>query len=350
LQQSSATLKDVAREAGVNVSTASRALAGGYGVHRTTRERVIVAAEKLNYRPNPNARSLVTGRSDTIGLLISDIRNPFFAEVARGVEDGADAAGVQVFFCNSDMDAGKQMRYFQALRTRQVDGIIMNSVSNLSASQQSELADAGVTVVLLNRPSDPDPRFSTVSADNFQGGFIAGEYLIRLGHREIGHITGPRGHGNLSQRAKGFLKACEAASVTPVVLYGEHTFQGGFELTTKMILRHPSMTALFAANDIMAFGAFRAAADAGLSVPCDLSIIGFDDIEMASVIAPSLTTIKQPKREIGEAAVQILLSKSSVPEQRLFGVTLIERQSCRALDISAPPSSRAAAASSNSTD
>jgi DNA-binding LacI/PurR family transcriptional regulator len=331
------TIKDVAREAGVDISTASRALAGRYGVHSATRDRVLRASEKLNYRPNPIARGLVTGRSNTIGLLISDIRNPFFAEVARAVEDGADAAGVQVFLCNSDMDAGKQMRYFEALRTRQVDGIIMNSIANLTTGQQAALAQAGIPVVLLNRPAKPDPRFSTVSADNFQGGYLAGEYLIGLGHREIAHITGPRGHGNLSQRWRGFGKACEVAggAVTPVTLYGEHTYAGGYDLTKRLLARNAAITALFAANDIMALGAFAALRDAGRRCPEDVSIMGFDNLELAAVVTPPLTTISQPTHAIGQAAVEILLRKSNVPEQRVFGVSVIERQSCRALSASA---------------
>lgn len=325
------TIKDVAREAGVNISTVSRALAGTYGVHRATREKILRIAERLQYRPNTMARGLVTGRSQTLGLLISDIRNPYFAEIARGVEDAAAAAGFEVLLCNSDLDGDKQMRYVQTLRTKRVDGIIMNTILNLSVTQRGDLAAAGVPVVLLNRPPGPDPLFSTVMADNFQGGFLAGQYLIGLGHRTIGHISGPRDHGNLSQRAKGFLAACGAADapVAPVILYGEHTFAGGHELTKKIMARHPAITALFAGNDIMAFGAIRALMDLGLSTPSDISVIGFDDIEMASVITPALTTIRQPTSEIGRAAVEILLRGSKVPEQRVFGVTLVERQSCR---------------------
>jgi len=331
LRQSRATIKDVAREAGANISTASRALAGSYGVHPDTRERVIQAAEQLCYQPNSSARGLVTGRSRTIGLLISDIRNPFFAEVARGVEDAAAEAGVQVFLCNSDMDPGKQMGHFQALRARQVDGIIMNTVSNLDAQQRQELTDGGVRVVLLNAPPELHAGFSVVSCDNFQGGFLAGQHLLALGHRELGHITGPRGHGNFLLRAQGFLKACEAVSVKPVVLRGEHSFAGGIELTRRMLRQHPGVTALFAANDVMAFGAIHALGDMGRPAPAGLSVVGFDDVDMASVITPGLTTIRQPMRDIGAAAVQILLRDSDAPEQRMFGVRLMERQSCAAL-------------------
>jgi DNA-binding LacI/PurR family transcriptional regulator len=331
LQRTGVTIKDVAREAGVNVSTASRALAGSYGVHRATRERILRIAEALHYQANSIARGLVTGRSKTLGLLISDIRNPFFAEVARGVEDSADAAGYQVFVCNADLDATKQMRYFQALRARNVDGVIMNSISNLTAAQRDELARAGIPVVLLNRPGGKGTGFSIVSSDNRAGGQLAASYLIRLGHRAIGHVTGPREHGNLSMRCKGFLGVCEKAGIAPAVLYGEHTYEGGLQLTRKLLNRNAAITAMFAANDVMAFGALRAIVEMGRRAPDDVSVIGFDDLQLSCAITPGLTTIRQPMYEIGRAAAQILLSSSTLPEQRVFGVTLVERQSCRAI-------------------
>jgi len=332
LQKNNVTIKDVAREAGVNVSTASRALSGSYGVHKATREKIARIAKKLQYFPNSIAKGLVTGSSKTLGLLISDIRNPFFAEVARGVEDAAQAAGFQVFLCNSDLDSAKQMAYFQVLRSRRVDGVIMNSISNLSAAQQHELAEAGIPVVLLNRPPGVQAAFSTVAADNFRGGCLVGQYLAGLGHRSIGHITGPRSHGNLSQRRRGFLKALQRRQVSVSTLYGHQSYDGGFELAQKLLGQCPAVTAIFAANNIMAFGALRALRAMGLEAPGDISIVGFDDLELAGIITPPLTTVRQPKYEMGQAAVQVLLAKNGDSEHRVLEVSLIERQSCRALD------------------
>ena len=155
------TIKDVARESGVNVSTVSRALNGEYGVHPDTREHVAAVARRLRYRPNRVARGLVTGRSHTLALVVSDIRNPFFAEVARGAEDAAYRAGYDLVLCNSDLDAEKQMRYAQSLMEKRVDGILMNSVAALSKKQQEQLAGLGVPIVLLNRAA-PRGAFSTV--------------------------------------------------------------------------------------------------------------------------------------------------------------------------------------------
>lgn len=328
------TIKDVARESGVNISTVSRALNNGYGVNDQTREHVIAVAARLNYRPNRIARGLVTGRSHSLGLVVSDIRNPFFAEVARGAEDAARTGNCDLVLCNSDLDAGKQMQYVQSLLEKRIDGIMMNSVSMLSAEQQAQLAGSGVPIVLLNRPAS-NHTFSTVCADNESGGALAARYLLGLGHRKIAHLTGPRQHGNLSDRARGFVRALQSAEnpIQPVVLHGRFNFDGGAELARKLFDEHPEVTAIFAANDVMAFGVVQAALDRRLRIPEDVSLIGFDNIQFSVNVHPPLTTIHQPKYEMGSAAVEILLrlardKQKQIPEHRRLGVDLIERKSC----------------------
>jgi len=328
------TIKDVARESGVNISTVSRALNNGYGVNDQTREHVIAVAARLNYRPNRIARGLATGRSHSLGLIISDIRNPFFAEVARGAEDAARTGNCDLVLCNSDLDADKQIQYVQSLLEKRIDGIMMNSVSMLSQDQLNQLAGSGVPVVLLNRPAS-NHTFSTVCADNESGGALAARYLLRLGHRKIAHLTGPRQHGNLSDRTRGFVRALQSTEnpVQPIVLHGKFNFEGGAELARKLLDAHPDVTAIFAANDVMAFGVVQAVLDRGLRIPEDLSLIGFDNIGFSAVVHPPLTTIHQPKYEMGSAAVDILLRLArdkgkQMPEHRRLGVDLIERQSC----------------------
>ncbi len=331
------TIKDVAREASLNISTVSRALNNAYGVHEQTRNHVIAVAARLGYQPNRVARSLVTGRSHSLALVVSDIRNPFFAEIARGAEDAARAGGCDLILCNSDFSADKQMQYVRSLLEKRIDGILMNSVSSLNRKQQEQLAICGVPIVLLNRAA-PGKSFSTVCADNEAGGALVAQYLLRLGHRNIGHLTGPRHHGNMTDRARGLLRTLQNSGMKtkPVILYGENSFQGGYELAVQLLSRKPRITAIFAANDVMAFGAVGAILEAGLRIPGDISIIGFDNIELSSIMHVPLTTIHQPKYEIGRAAVEVLLhlvgrSSGAVPEHRLFGVELIERQSCRKL-------------------
>jgi LacI family transcriptional regulator, galactose operon repressor len=335
------TIKDVARESGVNISTVSRALNNSYGVNDQTREHVAAVAARLNYRPNRVARGLVTGRSHSLGLVLSDIRNPFFAEVARGAEDAARAGNCDLVLCNSDLDADKQMHYVQSLLEKRIDGILMNSVSALSREQQAQLTASDVPIVLLNRPAS-NHVFSTVCANNEAGGAMAARYLLDLGHRKIAHLTGPKQHGNLSDRTRGFVRTLQAAKHTihPIVRYGKFNFAGGADLTRKLLDTHPDVTAIFAANDVMAFGVVQAALERGLRIPEDLSLIGFDNIEFSGIVHPPLTTIHQPKYEMGQAAVEILLRmarerEKRITEHRLLGVELIERQSCQA-----PSSSR----------
>jgi LacI family transcriptional regulator, galactose operon repressor len=329
------TIKDVARESGVNISTVSRALNDSYGVHPETRDMVMAVAERLHYRVNRVASSLVTGRSHTLALIVADIRNPFFAELARGAEDAARAGGCDLLLCNSDLSADKQMEYVHSLLEKRVDGILMNSVAEFTRSQQERLEATGVPIVLLNQ-SAASKSFSTVSADNRAGGALAAEYLLRLGHRKIAHLTGPRHHGNMTDRARGFLQALKESGKDPrvTVLHGENSFAGGHALAQKLLDKTPDVTAIFAGNDLMAFGTARTIIEAGRTVPDDISLIGFDNLEFASVLHPPLTTIHQPKYEIGRAAAEILLrlardKGSAAPEHRILGVELVERQSCR---------------------
>ncbi len=320
----------------MDVSTVSRSLNGSYGIHRDTREKVLAIAARLNYRPNRVARNLVTGRSHTVGLIVSDIRNPFFAEVVRGAEDAACEAGCEIVLCNADLDSGKQARYVQSLLDKRVDGILMNSVGGLDRPQQEQLALSGIPVVLLNRPRSGS-NFSTVTADNQEGGYLAGEHLAKLGHRKVAYLSGPRDHGNMRERARGLIRALTATpgAVAPIVLRAPHNFRGGYEMASAILARHPDVTALFAANDTIAFGAIRALIDAGRPAPRHMSVIGFDNVELASVSGPPLTTVHQPKYEMGRAAMEMIIQATAMqgphlPEHRILGVKLVERESCAA--------------------
>ena len=330
------TLHDVAVAAGVTNATASRSLTGAYGVHPETRKRVTEVAIQLNYKANRFARGLVTGRSDVIGLIISDVRNSYFAEVARGAEDAAYAAGLDVLLCNSDLDSTRQMRYVNSLMGKRVEGIIMNSVANLSREDQTYIANSRVPVVLLNRPPK-GTLFSTVSADNERGGELAAECLLAHGHRRLIHLTGPEKHANLSARARGFSRTVRqfGCSAEVSILHGTHTLAGGYEMAKTLFRNLGKITGISTANDTVAFGVIKAALEMGIRIPEDISIIGFDDVEVARLVYPPLTTIRQPKYEIGSAAIDILLRLSAgndhTPEHRVLGVELIERSSVKTL-------------------
>ena len=330
------TIKHIAATAGVTPSTVSRALNSRYGVSEPIRQKVLAAAARLNYQPNLVARGLVTGRSHSFGLLVSDIRNPFFAELARGVEDAAQAAGYEVILCNSDLDREKQMAYFRSLISKHVSGVLMNSVSALDAAQLNEIHAAGIPVAAFSE-SRRHRFLSTVVSDNFRGGALAGAHLTGLGHRAMAHLTGSRQHPALAERTRGFLKAAHAAcpGAEVAVYRGEHNLRGGYLMARRALAAARGVTAIFAGNDSIAFGAMRAIFEAGLRVPEDVSLIGFDDLELCSIVRPALTTIRQPTYDMGHAAVEILLKqakkKGVLPEHRVFEVELVERQSCQAL-------------------
>jgi LacI family transcriptional regulator len=318
------------------VSTVSRALGGVHGISEKTRRRVLEAAGRLNYVPNRVARGLATGRSQSLALLISDIRNPFFADVASGAEDTAFAAGYDLILGNADMEPERQMRYIRSLVEKRVEGMVMNSVTALSKIEIAELLGYRLPTVLLIRPREASA-FSTVTADNFEGGRIAGFYLLRLGHRRIAHLTGSPRHANLWARAQGFRKAVldGGTKARCVIMRGDHTQEGGAELARRLFREHPEVTAVFAGNDAMAYGVLRAAAECGQRIPEDLSLIGFDNVDFSAIVHPPLTTIHQPKYEMGKSAVEILLRKiredNPHTEHTVLGVKLVERKSCRAL-------------------
>ena len=325
------TLQDVADATGVTLATASRALNGAYGVHPETRRRVLEAAVQLDYKANLFARGLVTGRSNAIGLIISDIRNSYFSEAARGAEDAAYSAGLDILLCNSDVDSGKQMHYINSLIEKRVDGIIMNSVAILTKEEQDYIAASGIPVVLLNRAADC-PLFSTVCADNERGGRLIAECLLAHGHRHVVHLTGPRNHANLAMRAKGFLDGFRQAGESDAsVVHGLHTMEGGYQMAKNLLRSRNKITAISTANDAVAFGVIKAAMESGIRIPEDISLIGFDDVELAALVHPPLTTVRQPKYEMGVAALEMIVkltnAKHRMPEHRVLGVELVERAS-----------------------
>jgi LacI family transcriptional regulator len=331
LSNGSVTLQAVAKAAGVTIATASRSLNDVYGVHPETRARVLQVAEKLHYTPNRFARGLVTGRSNMIGLIVSDIRNSYFAEVARGVEDAALEAGRDVMLCNSDLNAKRQMKLIMSLLDKRAEAIIMNSVATLPRKEQLQIAAAGVPIVLLNRTGS-GPGFSTVSADNEKGGQLAAECLLRNGHKSVINVTGPKYHANLARRSAGFLKAMSAQRGTKVrTVHAIHTLEGGYEAAKEFFRKLNGATAVFTGNDAMAFGVMRAALEAGMKIPKDISLMGFDDVELSAISFPPLTTIHQPKYEAGRAAFeivnQLLDSGKNVPCHRVLDVRLVERSS-----------------------
>lgn len=305
------TLTDVARVAGVSLATASRVLNHHPGVRPETRERVLAAMRQLNYRPNLLAAALATKQSRTIGLLVPDISNPFFAEICRGVEDACQVHGFSVIIADTDEDIGRQRRYIELMRQRGIDGIVFTSAV-VDDPSIAELVSAGYPCVFISREVD-GVEADAVAVDDFYGGYLATKHLVELGHRRIAHLAGPLRTRPGLHRRKGYEAALEEAGipVDPDLIEScEFTVESGRAAAATLLSRvHPRPTAMFAGNDLIALGAMQEIRRRGLRVPTDISIIGYDRTVLADVADPPLTTMAQPMREMGHRAATMLIKR-----------------------------------------
>ena len=304
------TIKRVAAHAGVSATTVSHVLNRTRPVSEETRLAVEKAVRQLRYVPSAVARSLRQQATNTVGLLISDNANPFFAELSRGIEDVCYRHGYSVFLCNSYEDADRQERHLRMLLERRVDGVLVGSTGDLDAVAR-QLADADVPVVVVDRPV-PGAQADTVRIDHALGSYLATRHLLELGHRAIGCITGPASAPSVSPpRLAGYRRALvEWGLEAPArwVTEGDFTARGGYLAAGRLLLQ-ARLTALFVSNDPMAIGAMRRVAEWGLSIPRDFSVVGFDGIALGAYVEPGLTTVNQSTRHLGEVAAARLIER-----------------------------------------
>jgi len=271
---------------------------------------------ELNYRPNALARSLRQGKTNTLGLVLPDSANPFFAEISRSIEDEAFNKGYSVFLCNTELDTQRELFYVDVLSKKQVDGIIFVAAGD-QADSLDFLVREGMPVVMIDR-NVPNVQVDAVLPDHQLGGFLATQHLLQLGHTRIACIAGPSSITPSAERITGYRNALEQAGISydeNLVIRGDYHAQSGMEITSSLLKMNPRPTAIFALNELMALGALRAAAEAGCSVPRDLAVVGYDDLELSQYTNPPLTTIAQPKREIGRQAVNLLVNRISQKER-----------------------------------
>ncbi|MGC9347645.1 MAG: LacI family DNA-binding transcriptional regulator [Anaerolineae bacterium] len=305
------TMADVAREVGVSMMTVSRVVNDKGDVSSATRQRVLEAIERLGYRPSGIARGLATRRTGTLGLVIPDVANPFFAEVARGVEHVAYAEGYNVFLCNTDEDPQRELDVLGSLEEKRVDGIVLCS-SRLDDDDLEMAVDSHPSVVLVNRRLDANLRVGAVIVDDVNGGRIMTQHLIRRGHRSIGFLAGPQGSHSGQGRLAGYRQALSEAGLRPKPAWVRHcapVADDGHEVALLLLSQHPELTAVLCYNDLVAVGVLRACAELGYGVPEDLAVTGFDDIPLAALVTPSLTTCRIPRHELGVKAVDLLLDQ-----------------------------------------
>lgn len=336
-EERSPTLQDVAARAGVSVSTVSRVVTGSVAVEAGTAARVREAIAALEYRPNLLARSFRRRVTHTIGLLVPDTSNPFFAELARTIEDAGFAEGYSVILGNSDLSPVKQETYIDVLLAKRVDGVILASSGLIPRADGHDaverILEAGVPCVVVDRDLGEMP-VDQVLVDNERGGYLAGEHLLGLGHRRIACLVGPNDLTPSAGRIAGLRRALAEAGVA---VAEEHLVRGngrpdGGAAAARTLLGHGlDVTAVFAFNDQMATGAVGALQRSGCRVPEDVSVVGFDDIPLAAAIYPALTTVAQPIAEMGALGVRLLLdriARRDAPWRReLLETRLVVRES-----------------------
>lgn len=310
------TIYDIAREAGVSIATVSKVLNNSGRISDKTREKVGRIMKELNYQPSLVASALTSRRTGTIGLMIPDIANPFFAETARAIEDYAQDQGSDLIVCSTDRSDEKAARYISLLQRKRVDGLIIASHTGNPDLIRRLLSDQ-VPVVLFSA----DIRAlecSSVTVDDYKGGYQATEYLLSLGHRRIGIISDNLPGSKL--RVEGFQDALKAAGVEcddPAhIMHTSATLENGRKAAAAMLgqERGQRPTAIFACNDLLAIGVMKEARSRGLSIPSDLSVVGFDNTMLADICHPTLTSIAQPLREMTEQAMLLLNESMDNPD------------------------------------
>lgn len=310
-----ATMRDVAERAGVSLSTVSHVINETRYVSAVVRQRVLDAMEALEYRPNELARSLRRGQTNTIGLILPDSSNPYFAEIGQAIEVTAFARGYNVILCNTSNDLTREELYVDVLRNKQVDGIIFVASGDRSESVR-ELLRSNYPVVLVDR-SLKGVELDAVLVNNYDGGCQAIQHLIDLGHTRIGCVTGPHNLTPSAERITGYRDTLESNGLPydeALIMPGDFRPNSGYQAATTLLQSDDPPTGIFACNDLMALGVMRAATTLGLRVPDDLSIVGFDNIELASYSIPPLTTVSQPTNEMGRTGVQMLIHRIETNE------------------------------------
>lgn len=303
----SKTIKDIARAANVSYSTVSRALNRKEGVGAATRERIFAIAKEFGYTPNAIAQGLVTQRTKTIGLVLPDVTNPFFPEVAAGVELAADELGLSVFLCNTNWDKDKEERYLRLLAQRRVDGIIVSLIANEPEELVRDAVGDTPVVYVNHAPLRTERPFVAIDEDS--GSYMATRHLIDQGYATVGFIGAEAGGITSTPRLHGYRRAIVDAGFEYDQRYvglpraGENS---GSDIIMRMIGEGSCPRAVFAQNDVTAFSVIQGAQACGIRVPEDLAVIGFDDIPTAGFEAVGLSTIRQPKRELGRLSVELL--------------------------------------------
>lgn len=331
-------ISDVAREAGVSAATVSRVLNGNPSVDGVLAERVREAAARLGYRPNSVARSLRRQSTDVIALIISDVGNPFFTAVTRGVEDVANRSGYSVLLCNADENPDKEATYLRVVQQHQVAGVILSP--HAAGSDVSKLAEVGIPLVVIDRPLHVPA--DSVMVMSTAGARQATDHLIDEGWRRPACITGPEDAATAEERLNGYVQAIEAVpSMTPIFRRGQFRQRDGAAATADLLDSAEPPDALFVANAELALGVLSELRRRGVRLGVDVGLVMFDDTPWAPVVTPAVSVVAQPAYDIGTQAAELLVGRirgeaPAAPRALLLSTTLIARESSRRLPNPAP--------------
>jgi DNA-binding LacI/PurR family transcriptional regulator len=328
------SIKDLARLACVSHSTVSRALRASPVVNPETAARIQKIAEEVGYRASAVARSLVLGRSSTIGVVVTNIADPFVAGVVSGIESMAEERGYSVFLANSNAEPEREIRVVRSFEERRVDGIIVTS-SRVGALYLPLIKKMHVPVVLLNN-QHPSEFAHSVVIDNVKASLVATEHLLQLGHRRIAYLGDRFGYQSDTERFAGYRRAVEAAGIEfapELVVHGDGRPEGGQQAVTRLLALDAPPTAVFCYNDMSAVGVMREVHARGLRIPADLSVVGFDDLYLSQYLQPPLTTVRQPMHKMGRMAMETLLRIMNGEEctqiQRVAGELIVRESAAR---------------------
>ncbi|WP_422770570.1 LacI family DNA-binding transcriptional regulator [Plantactinospora sp. WMMC1484] len=332
------SIRDVASQAGVSVGTVSNVLNRPDIVAASTRNRVLAAINELGFVPNDAARQLRRGRGRTLGLVVLDVANPFFTDVAKGVEDATGAAGMAVIFCNSDGDPVKESRYLDLLEEQRVQGVLITPVDDAN-ERLVRLRERGVLVVLLDRRSTR-PDVCSVAVDDRLGGELAMRHLVEAGHRRIAFVGGPWRLEQVRDRYDGAQHALREAGLAEEHLRRfetpSPTVAAGRDAASRILgqPRSTRATAVFCANDLLALGVLQELTRQQVRVPEDIALVGYDDIDFAAAAAVPLSSVRQPRQRLGQTAARLMLDEANDPEnhrhqQVIFEPELVVRESSR---------------------
>jgi len=329
-------IEDVARTASVSTATVSRVLSGKTNVTEATRQRVLKVAEQLNYRPSRVAQSLRSQKSLIIGLLISDIQNPFFTSIVRAVEDVAYQHGYAVLLCNSDENAAKEALYIDLMLSEKVAGVILSpSAQDNSSNVYDRLLSTKIPLVIIDR-SLPDVEVDTVVVDSFNATYKMISHLIEHGHQRIGCVIGQPNVSTGQARRDGYLKALldhKLPTDSSLLRMGIAKSETGYQLTSELLTLAEPPTALFTGNNLLTIGALRAIHEHNLSIPGDIAVAAFDEMDWMFVMNPPLSVVAQPTYKMGNSAADLLLARISNPERAIAKIELQPKVHFRASSL-----------------